>query len=360
MGWAKTHKKVRYELTLSDAPHVTFAEFGDALGGATLEFGGPYGHPQLIDLIASRYGVEPGCVLPTSGTSLANAIAMGVAMRRGHRVLMEHPVYHPLLRVCELFGLEVTGIARLADWTWKLDLDALRHELSQGDVACVFLTNLHNPSGQYLDRSSLVEIAEQCEELGVLLIIDEVYLDGRCIVNRKRPWTIGALTGNVLATSSLTKVYGLSGLRAGWLIASLPLMEEAKEVVDALNVCDSPITSHLALRAFERMENLEQRYQAVHASGQSVFREWVKAEPRIEAYPNAGAIFEWIKLPANVTGFALNELLTSEFETQVTPGEFFQSPDHVRLTTALNEADMRVALQRISQALTRLQAKPAD
>jgi hypothetical protein len=266
--------------------------------------------------------------------------------------VIEHPAYDPIGRVAALLGIKVTKLVRQKEAAFAIPMDALDSFLSHG-VRAVVLTNLHNPSGYHLCEQTLRGIAERCAAANATLIVDEVYIDGAQLVNRQPVWTAASLGDNVIALNSLTKVYGLGGLRAGWLIASPPIAERARDVLDLLNVTNSTPSAIVALRAFSRIATLEERYRALHRESQAVYRDWLREEPLVMGYENHGALFECVNLPAGVTGDSLNDLLVSHYDTQIVPGEFFGLSDHVRISMALPGEELREALARISQALRR-------
>ena len=355
MRWANTHARVRYELTGSGVPPADAPDIAARLTATDLQVRGPYGDPQLIEAVARRYGVPTDGVVPVTGASLGIFIALAVTVRHGDPAIIEHPAYDPLDRVAAFLGLQVTRLVRRADSGFAVTPDVLETGLSHGARAVV-LTNLHNPSGQHLSEQTIQHIAERCAASGATLIVDEVYLDGAHLINGQRRWTAAGLADNVIAINSLTKVYGLGGLRVGWLMTNPSVAERARTMIDLLNVDNSAPSSALALQAFARIVQFEERYRRFHREGQGVYRCWLSEESLVRAYANHGALFESIRLPAGVTGDQLNELLVTDYDTQIVPGRFFGLEDHVRLSVAVPPDDLQEALSRISRALRRLTA----
>ncbi|MCH7814785.1 MAG: pyridoxal phosphate-dependent aminotransferase, partial [Planctomycetes bacterium] len=234
MNWAKTHPRAKYELTASGVAPAGGTEFDGHCDPSDLQERGTYGDPDLIRAISRFRGVDQERVLPVPGTSCANFIALAATAHTGDRVLIESPGYDPLLRVARFLGLQVRRFDRRPDRDWRADLEALRAGLREGALAVV-MTNLHNPSGRLCPADDLAEIAALTAEYGARLIVDEVYLDYAVLnAGRARSSAIG-LGEQVLVTDSLTKVYGLGGLRAGWLIAEPQVLRRAREIVDLLH-----------------------------------------------------------------------------------------------------------------------------
>jgi len=353
MRWAKLHQKVRYDLTISDIPGAELTDIQATTSNVSLKVDGAYGHPQLISAIAQRYEFHEEGVVPVPGASSGNFIALAVAGRSGQTILLEQPVYEPIERAAAFMGFNTILLHRRPESGFAVDPKEVEIGLSNG-ASAVVLTNLHNPSGQCLSRGTVEEIADRCEHAGATLIVDEAYLDGAHLVAGGPMWTAANVSSNVIVTSTLTKVYGLGGLRAGWILAHDEMADRAREMMDILSVCNAAPAASLAVRAFECISHLEKRYRDCHKQGQLIFQSWIENEPLVRRYDNHGALFECVGLPPGVTGDRLNDLLAGEYDTQVTPGSFFGLPDHIRLSITHPPDQQTEALSRISKALATL------
>ncbi len=352
LRWAKLHKPVRFDLTASGVPHVRPRELGMPVSVA-LEVKGAHGDPDLIDTVAKLYGVDPAGIVPVPGTSTANLIALALGASHGLSVLLEEPGYEPLRRAGSFPGLKVVPTARRYDRGFAVDFAEIDAELRHGAVALT-ITNLHNPTGAMMSAETVTELASLCARENATLIVDEVYLDAAALIGGGSRWTAAALGDNVVATGSLTKVYGLGGLRVGWIMASEETAGRARDLMDLLSVDLAAPASSLAILAFSKLGAMEARYRGFHSAGHSVFRCWMEKETLVQGYSNHGALFEWLRLPRGVTGVRLNEVLVSDYDTQAVPGSFFGADDHIRLSIAVPAPDLREALSRISEALTKL------
>lgn len=354
LRWSKVHPRVEFELTASGVPSLP----GDALcrgaRSVSLEVRGPYGAPEVKCVLAGLYGVAADRVLPVPGTSSANFIALGVAASRGDTVLVERPVYDPLLRAAAFLGLTVKALERKPETAFDAPVDALDAGLSAGARAVV-ISNLHNPSGRRLTPDVVRELAGRCAENGATLIVDEVYLDAAHICLQEPRWSAAALRDNVIATGSLSKVYGLSGLRSGWLLGSGAVIERARDVMDLLSVDNSAPSAELSLLAWSKLDMLEDRYRNLHQRSRGVFLDWIEREPALKSYPNYGALFECLGLPGRLSSDRLNQKLVEDFDTQVVPGSFFGLDNHIRVGLGVEPDVLAEGLSRISRALRELQ-----
>jgi aspartate/methionine/tyrosine aminotransferase len=346
LHWAKTHPRARYELSSSGVPPVSADELASRLECVETTVTGAYGHPTLIEQIADRYGARPDQVLPVTGTSTANFVALASVTHRGDAVALEWPAYEPLLRVIELLGLRPLRFQRPASADFAPDVGHIR-QLLQSGARTVLLTDLHNPSGRLCPLEILHEIANACAEHGVTLVIDEVYREFAHL-NRGLPrHTTASLGPHVVATNSLTKVYGFGGLRVGWLIGSLAVVERARAVVDHLFVDLPAPSASLAIRVLERIDRFAHRTREIYNAGIRIFSEWTASQSNLHWYGSDGAVFAYLRLPKDLTAAQFCQTLRSRYDTQVVPGTFFEQPDHIRVGLGVPEDELSAGLERI-------------
>ncbi|UCE60547.1 MAG: pyridoxal phosphate-dependent aminotransferase [Phycisphaerales bacterium] len=350
LHWAKTHRRVRYELTGSGVPPADADDFDTPMSAVSLQVKGAYGDPQLIEALAARYNVPPDGIIPVTGASSGIFIALATSAGHGDGILVEHPVYDPISRVAAFLGLKVSILQRWPEAAFDVLTEDIEAWIGRGARAVV-LTNLHNPSGQYLSQEAVQRIAQQCASAGATLIVDEVYLDAVGLVTGQPLWSAASVGDNVIAIGSLTKVYGLGGLRVGWLMTSPALAQRARQVIDLVIPENSAPSTSIALEAFAQINQFEDRYRRFHCEGQPVYRRWLEEEPLVRGYDDHGSIFVCMRLPAGVKPTALNDHLVTEYDTQVVPGEFFGLTNHIRLNVAVPPKNLTEALSRVSQAL---------
>lgn len=352
LRWAKTHKRAKYELALSGVPPISIKELSDEPIPVDLEVLGDYGDPRFIERVAGLYGVPESNVLPVPGTSSANFMALAVAARAGDTILLEHPRYDPLERAAAFLRLKIDPLHRVANHGFGVDCAALEEGLSRGAKAVV-LSNLHNPTGGYLGPDVVEQMAMCCGRFDATLIIDEVYLDAVHLTTGAPRWTAASRGDNVMATSSLTKVYGLGGLRAGWIFAGDRYIERLRDVMDVLSVETPAPVASLATAALSKLARLGDRYREIHATGSKVFRSWLDAEEQLSGYTNEGALFEWVRLPGGVSARQLCDVLADDYDTQIVSGHYFGVDDHVRISLTADARTLSEGLSRVSDAIAR-------
>src|SRR5207253_4165874 len=178
-----------------------------------------YGYAPLQQAIAKHHSVDPECVVESAGTSMANHLAMAAIIEPGDEVLIEHPAYEPILDVAHYLQADVERFRRAEENGWAIDLAEVRRCVTP-KTRLIVITNLHNPTSVLTPESVLPEIGDMARSSGALVLVDEVYLDA---VYENTPRTSFHLGPEFVVTSSLTKVYGVSGLRCGWSLAQRDL-----------------------------------------------------------------------------------------------------------------------------------------
>src|SRR5260370_27208135 len=216
MHWAKTRPKVKYDLTLSGSLNLPFAELDAKIEDLDLNGDNSYGYGPLVDALARHCGVVSESVVTISGgTSMANHLAMAAALEHGDEVLIEAPTYDPLLAVAEYLGANIKRFPRSFENGFRVDIDELAKQITSR-TRLIVLTNLHNPSSTLVDEETLKRIGEMARSVGARVQVRAVDL---AAIFEAAPQSSVHLGPQFIATSSLTKGYGLSGLRYGLVLA---------------------------------------------------------------------------------------------------------------------------------------------
>jgi aspartate/methionine/tyrosine aminotransferase len=310
-----------------------------------------YGYAPLRESIAVRYGVPFEQVFTVSGgTSLANWVACAAALHGcapGAEVIVERPTYEPLLRIPRMLGHRVRRLERRFGEGYAIDIERFRRLVSRRTRLAI-VTNLHNPSGARIEKHTLAAMARILARAGGMLLVDEVYLE--CLFDA-RTFSCVHAGPNVIATSSLTKAYGLDGLRAGWMLGPRDVIHRAMLIHDMLGNNGVAPGERLTLRAFQRLDEIRARAQALLVPNLARVRRFFAREPRLRALVPEGGNVVFPRLPAGIASDALAAHLVREYSTLVVPGRFFESPRHIRFSFGTGPAKLAKGLKHISQAL---------
>lgn len=354
LRWAKTRPPAKYDLTSSGVPYLSLRELPVTLDDLEISGTGAYGYPPLQQAIADRYGVDEACMVAAMGASMANALALAALVQPGDQVLIEHPTYEPLIATARWLGAEVRRYERRADDGFRLDPAEVERALTPRTRAVV-LTNLHNPSSALADDDALRAVGELAGRVGARVIVDEVYLDA---LFEPRPRTAFHLGERFVATNSLTKVYGLNGLRCGWILAEPALAERMWRLTELFNNIGVHAAERMSLVAFQNLDAISRRSRALLDANAAALNDFYAVHGTfLEAPPHARGTVSFPRL-RNGDVETLRELLEGRYDTAVVPGRFFGRPDHLRIGLGVDPASFRAGLDRLGRALDELSGAP--
>ncbi len=212
------------------------------------------------------------------------------------------------------------------------------------------LTNLHNPSGAIVDRDALVRIGAAAERHGAKVLVDEVYLDA---VFDDPQLAAVRLGPNFVSTSSLTKLYGLSGLRCGWVLAEEGLAERMWRLNDLFGVNATHASERLSVIAFAQADRLLADARELIETNREAWNTFATTREATDSLstppiPHGTTVFPRL---AGGSADALVALLADTYEVSVVPGHFFGAPSHIRIGLTVDPAAFREGLARLGEAL---------
>jgi aspartate/methionine/tyrosine aminotransferase len=318
MHWAKTQSRARYNLATSGVGSFPLRELPFDCSQLEINGDNSYGYLPLKQAIAANAGVDPDCVVCAAGTSFANYLAMAAILDPGDEVLIELPTYGLLVDAARYIGAEVKRFVRTEESGWALDPDAVRRAMTP-KTRLIVITNLHNPTSTLAPTKAVAELADIARSAGARLLVDEVYLDA---AYENKPRSAFHLGAEVVVTSSLTKVYGLSGLRCGWILAEPSL---ARDMWHLNNVfASTPVHPGelLSVAAFQHLPAIRERARRVVEADRAVLNRFVPAPPQ------GTTMFLNLEVP-DAEPFL--ERLRSQYETSAVPGKFFDLPGYIRI-----------------------------
>jgi len=357
MTWAKAMPKARSNMArsgLDPCPPALLRLPARALG---THHAAGYGWPPLLRALGRRYRVAANRVLTVSGgTSLANWVACAAALDGagdGAEVIVERPTYEPLLRIPEAMGAEIRRLDRWFAEGWAIDPERLA-SLVTPRTRLAILTNLHNPSGARIDPAALRECARILARAGAWLLVDEVYLE--CLFGDRTESSVHAWT-NVITTNSLTKAYGLDGLRAGWILGPREIIRKAGLIHDLLGVNGVAPGEAMTLAALRRLPAIRRRARGILGPNLETVRRFFERETRLEAHLPPGGNVLFARLPEGIDSDRFARHVLRRYDTLIVPGRFFESPRFVRLSFGCAPAALAHGLRSLSRTLDDLGAK---
>ncbi len=348
MRWARKHSGIHpFDLTLSAAPAIPLA---------------PVEHPEvprqkptgdgdhiLEDLIGRRYGVDPANVLFVPGSTMGNFLLTSVLVSSTDRVLVETPAYENLPGLIRLLRAEIVPLLRRAGSGWLPDPDEVEDGFRAG-ARLLLLTDLHNPTGVRIPVELMQDLAQRADRHGARILVDEVYRDFL-------PGPVGTswrgADGPIVVATSLTKVYGLGAMRAGWIICPSEVRSQAARLLDYLTVLPPSPMAYAAEQALRELEVRRKHARAYIEPGRFLFAAWAAERPEVCCVDDTAGVVVFPAFEGIADTLPLCKWLRSEHGVAVVPGNFFGAPDRIRLAAGTPVDVLRPALELLTGAVDR-------
>ncbi|MBP8273859.1 MAG: pyridoxal phosphate-dependent aminotransferase [Acidobacteria bacterium] len=352
MYWAKTRPTTTFDLAASNMLACAMDDLPGAREAIELTATNDEGYAPLAEAIASHYGVTPDRVVHAIGCSGANFLLMAAHVRAGDHVLMERPGYDPMAGACRLLGATVNHFDRRADNGFAVDVEAMRRAMTAA-TRLVIITSPHNPSGATLDRDTLVALDAFSADTGVTVLIDEAYLDITRLLQRdpERFPRAASISARLVSTSSLTKSYGLNGLRCGWAVVPVGMADRLRRVRDVVDGVGSAPVDRLSTFAFSLLPALAERARLHVRQNLSTMRAFLDAHPQLRPLVPLDATITFPRVEGLVDASDFAARAARDFDVTVIPGRFFSSPAHVRLSLAGSAANLSGGLAQLAAAM---------
>src|SRR3954469_5667372 len=220
------------DMRLSD--HGIDSDVGDLL----LQYGDHLGLPRLREQIAGD-ALGPDDVLVTAGAAPALFVAASALLQPGDHIIVLRPNYATNLETPRAIGADVEYLDLSFDDAWALDSERVAAAL-RPETRLVSLTYPHNPTGAMLEPAQLERLVEIVDaHPSACLLLDETY---RELAYGEPLPTVASLSERAIGVSSMSKTYGLPGLRIGWLACRDPdLSETLLAAKEQIVICGATI-----------------------------------------------------------------------------------------------------------------------
>jgi aspartate/methionine/tyrosine aminotransferase len=349
LEWARSQGNIKYSLALSGVPPCDVSLLSPSVDDFTMVADNEYGWLPLLERIAERYGVDAKNVVLAHGTSMANHLACAAVVEAGDHVLVESPAYDPLVAVPRYLGCQVDFFERRAKDGYALDVARVESALTRR-TRLVVLSNLHNPTGAWINRAELESLADLAESHDFHVLVDEVYLEW-IYASGSEPAYRSAIniSPRFVTTRSLTKVFGLAALRAGWILAEAALAIRLRRLNGLFASSMSHPAERLAARAFDRAQMLLERQRRRVESNRTIAAKFIESQPKLSwVRPEAGTV-GFVRLEGGGVEVLVERLLKND--SLVVPGRFFGVNDHFRIGFGMEQTHLEEGLKRLGAAL---------
>ncbi len=271
---------------------------------------------------------------------------MATLINPGDEVLIEHPTYELLIAAASYLGADLKTFARKEENGYALDPAEVRRVISPR-TKLIVLTNLHNPTSVLTPDSVLREVGDLARSVGAHVLVDEVYLDA---VYENTPRTSYHLGPEFVVTNSLTKIYGLSGLRCGWILAQPDLARAMWRLNDLYGSIPAHPAELLSVVAFQHLPAIRERARKIVTADRVLLNEFLSQQTGVSA-ARTPLWNHFVSAAEKRRRRIIPGTLRTEYETSAVPGRFFGMPNHFRIGMGVNTEMFGEGLRRIALAL---------
>lgn len=363
---SKFEKEVDYNLSESGVHPLTLKELyqddPDGLAGLLsleMDYAHANGIPELRKNIAALYrGAGPENVLVTVGAIEANYDILWSLLSAGDKVVVMLPNYMQIWGLAKNLDLDLKSFTLDEKNGWAPDLDGLRKAVT-GRTKLIAVCNPNNPTGYILKNEEMEAIIETARRAGAWILADEVYAGAERLADEQTPSFYGKYE-KVLAVGSLSKAYGLPGLRIGWAVGPADVIDELWARHEYLTLSAAMLSNHLAAYALSPRvrPRLIQRARGYIRRGFPVLENWMSEHREIlSTTPPQAAAIAFVKYRLDIPSTRFAERLREEKRVLIVPGDHFGLDRFVRISFGLPHDYLTPALGRIHDLLVELRAK---
>ncbi len=344
-----------HPMTLGELLAMDGREAGD-LADMGLFYPQANGTVELREAIAAMYsGASADDVLVTVGAAEANYIAINTFTDPGDEVVIVLPNYMQVWGVAKNRGCRVKEVYLDADADWALDRAALDAAVS-ADTKMICVVNPNNPTGRIMSEAEMDAVVASAERSDAWLLADEVYRGAERERDEETPSFHGRYD-KVLAQGSMSKAYGLPGLRVGWTVGPAGAVADMWRRHEYTTIATTMLSNHLTATALSPRvrPQILARTKLLLKGGYGLLSEWLSEQDGVftGTTPDAAAI-TFLKYDLPISSTEWMEQLRDERSVLIVPGDHFGLEQHIRLSFAVPEPQLLDGLERIHQSVLEL------
>ena len=321
--------RIRHNLAESSVTDASLADLAVDLGGLVLQYGDHLGLPELrAEIAADGEGLGPDDVLVTPGAVAALFLVHTTLLEPGSHVVVARPNYATNVETPRAIGADVSFLELEYADGWSVDPGRVA-SLLRPSTRLVSLTTPHNPTGATMSRQTLDAVIGLVERHGTArLLVDETYRE----MTFGEPLPVAAsLSDRVISVTSLSKTYGLPGIRVGWLVTrDAELRERLLAAKEQILISGSLVDETIALAALRRRPAWLPEIRARIDDAFRVTSAWLEGNESFEWVPPRGGVVGFPRLrPELAPRVDLDRFYATLFEdhrTVVGPGHWFEQP----------------------------------
>ncbi len=348
--------EIDYDIGESAVKTLSVKDIEIDLEKVLLRYGYHTGNPALRKTIADQYpGLSGNHIVVTTGASEANFVVVSALVKPGDHVIIEHPNYPSLYEVPRSLGCNVSLFTLKFENRFRPDLEELKRMITP-QTKLVSLTHPNNPTGSMISEEDLHEIIKLVESHDTFLLFDETYRHMAFGEGLLPPAAL--LSPKAISIASMSKCYGLPGIRTGWLATKNQfILDSAVAIREQLSISNNTLSEEIALSVLKRKDKFLGSARSRIERNRELVADWMSKQKDFEwIYPEAGVVsFPRIKKDVQVNPEKLYRLLAEKYRTFVVPGRCFEMDEsHFRIGFGGDAEEIETGLSNLNQALNEL------
>ncbi len=345
------YSQIKCNLTESSVTDGLFRDFDFNLKDLVFCYGHHQGKPELRELISKEHdGITASNVLLTAGAASALFIINTSLLEPGEELLVMHPNYGTNIETPRAMGCTVTFIELELNKQFRLNIDKVKSQITSA-TKLISITSPHNPTGMVLTEEELSELILLVEERNIFLLVDETYRD----IPLSKPMKLAASRSKqVISVSSVSKAYGLPGLRIGWLITkNEALMELFLAAKEQINICNSVVDEEITFQFLMKKEQHLSRIKKHVEQNFKILKDWLTQQSQFNYVLPQGGVVCFPRLASSIPAEKFYHHLNTHYGTYVGPGHWFEmNKSYMRLGFGWPSAEeLETGLKNISATL---------
>ncbi len=360
---SKWENVVDYNLSESGVHSMTLGELlamdgksPDALADVEFNYPQANGTVELRQIIARYYpGAGPDNVLVTVGAAEANYLALQTLLDPGDEAVIMMPNYMQVWGVAMNYGLRVKTFKLLEAEGWAPDLAELEHVVGP-QTKLIAVCNPNNPTGRIMTEAEMSAVVATAERVGAWILADEVYAGAERQTDDEAPSFYGRAE-RVIAVGSMSKAYGLPGLRIGWAVGPAGTVDDLWARHEYTTISTTMLSNKLtaiALSEAVRPQILARTRKFIR-DGYPVLEEWIRSHGNIfSLVPPEAAAIAFVRYHIDVNSTALVERIRDDKSVLIVPGDHFGLDNYIRISYGLPHDYLSAGLDRIHEAIMEL------
>lgn len=333
------------------------SDFAAKLQEIPLHYPQVNGTVRLRETIGRLYGAAAENVLVTVGAAEANSIALQTLLDPGDQLIAMEPSYRQLWGITKNLGCSLAAFHLDPENRWHANLDEIEAAVTSS-TKLIGVTNPNNPTGKILTESEIDRIVRIAAKHGIWILADEVYRGTERLTDTETPTFYGRYD-KVLAVNSLSKAYGLSGLRIGWIVGPAATIESIWRRHEYATISAGVIDMFLAEIALVEPTRsaLLARTRRLIREGYTHLEAWIGRHSGVlSIVPPESTALAFVRFDLNMSSAEVAEEIRRRANVLVAPGEYFGIERHLRMTHGLRLEYLTEALHRIGVVVESLAA----